>query len=78
MIDPIQLAPPTGGEPLFYATVGKHSYPHQPANFGRNVVLAPGTDFTFEMKLPQEIEKGQRVLIRCPSLSLEAEAESGN
>jgi len=77
MIDPIQLAPPTGGEPLFYATVGNHSYPHAPANFGRNVVLAPGTDFTFEMKLPQALEPGQSVIIHCPSLGLEAEAETG-
>ena len=78
MLDPIQLAPPTGGEPLFYATVGSHSYPHAPANFGRNVVLEPGTDFTFEMKLPQPLQPGQEVVIRCPSLNLEARAAKAN
>ena len=72
MIDPIRLSPPTGGEPLFYATVGNHSYPHAPSNFGRNVVIEPGTDFTFEMKLPQPLEAEQDVIIRCPSLNLEA------
>ena len=57
---------------FLYATVGNHSYPHEPSNFGRNVVLEPGTDFTFEMKLPQALEAGQEVIIRCPSLNLQA------
>ncbi|MHC4953941.1 MAG: FecR domain-containing protein [Planctomycetota bacterium] len=73
MIDTIKLAPPTGGEPLFYATVGQHNYLHAPADFGKNVALEPGTEFTFEMKV-RPLQDNESVTIRCPALGLEAPA----
>jgi len=70
MIDVIRLAPPTGGEPLFYATVGEHNWPHEPSDWGYNVVLDPGEEFTFEMKLPEPLKPGDSVSIRVPSLGM--------
>ncbi len=70
MINVIRLAPPTGGEPLFYATVGEHNWPHEPSDWGYNVVLDPGEEFTFEMKLPEPLKPGDSVSIRVPSLGM--------
>jgi len=74
MIDEITLAPPVNGKPLFYATVGAHNYPHEPANFGQNVKIPPGRTFDFRMTLPRPLAPDQRVLVRCPSLGLQVEA----
>ena len=81
MIDVIRLTPPTGGEPLFYATVGARNFPHDtrrwphdPSDWGYNVVLNPGEKFTFEMKLPEPLKKGDQVTIRVPSLGLATQA----
>jgi len=74
MIDDITLAPPKSGKPLFFATVGSHSYPHEPANFGRNVRIPPGGSFDFLMTLPAPLEARDAVFVRCPSLGLEVEA----
>lgn len=74
MIDEITLAPPTNGKPLFFATVGSHNYPHEPANFGQNVKIPPGETFEFPMTLPVPLGPDDEVRVRCPSLGLEVEA----
>ncbi|MEM8885277.1 MAG: hypothetical protein AAGD14_14510 [Planctomycetota bacterium] len=78
MIDAMQLAPPTGGEPLFFATVTgpdgeTRHYPHQPEDFAYNVVLQPGQPFEFEMRI-SELEDDDAVRLSCKSLGLEVEA----
>jgi len=75
MIDVIRLAPPTGGEPLFYATVGEHNWPHEPSDWGYNLVLDPGEELTFEMKLPEPLKPGDSVSIRVPSLGLSTQIQ---
>jgi len=75
MIDEIVLAPPTNGKPLFYATVKTRNFPHEPANFAHNVGIPPGETFEFPMSLPVPLGPKDRVLVRCPSLGLEVEAQ---
>lgn len=62
MPDPIELAPPTGGEPLLYATYAGHSYPLPAGNFGdRPVRIEPGGRFELSFRLPQPVPPGATV-----------------
>ena len=73
MMDVVQLKPPTGGKPLFYVTIGSHNYPHMPHNHSYNTRIAPGGEYAFSMTV-RKLKPNETVLIRCPSLGLEAEA----
>jgi hypothetical protein len=56
MPDAIELAPPTGGEPLLYATYAGHSYPLPAGSFGdRPVRIEPGGRLELLLPLPLRV-----------------------
>jgi hypothetical protein len=68
MPDPIELAPPTGGEPFCYASYQSHNYPLTPAGVDAVQLLAPGETLTFELPLPAPVEKGQPLSVLIPGV----------
>jgi ferric-dicitrate binding protein FerR (iron transport regulator) len=68
MPDPIELAPPTGGEPFCYASYQNHNYPLTPAGVETVRVLQPGDSLTFELPLPAPVEKGQPLSVLIPGV----------
>jgi ferric-dicitrate binding protein FerR (iron transport regulator) len=70
MPDSIELAPPTGGEPLFFATFGNgHSYPLAAppgsALGSATVTLAPGAEVAADLPLPRPLPDGETLFVTC-------------
>lgn len=74
MPDPINLAPPTGGEPYFFASYAGRDYALATGDFKNGRALATGEEKTFVLALPGTPPAGGTVLISCPSLNLRVEA----
>ena len=79
MPDAITLAPPTGGEPLFFATIGSgHTYPLTPPADSvlrtGSVVLDPGAEITFELRLPQAVPDTEPLFVTCRANGKRVEA----
>jgi len=79
MPDPIQLAPPVGGEPLFYATFAGHTYPLTPSDpsplRSGTVTLAPNGRLRFDLRLPRPLEEREALSIAHPASGARAEVK---
>jgi len=76
MPDTIELAPPTGGEPLFYAGFAGHDFglsPHSSPLLTESVALAPGGELGMELHLPRPVPSGEPLLLSYPVLGLRVE-----
>jgi len=74
MPDLIQLAPPTGGEPLFFASYGGHDYPLSPPGFDGTLMLMPGARLALDVPLPRPVPDGETLLLSHPATGLRTEA----
>lgn len=74
MPDAIELAPPTGGEPFFFATYGGRDHPLTPAGLRAPLVLLPGEERTFEAVLPRPLGPDERLLLSYPWGDVRVEA----
>lgn len=75
MPDAITKAPPTGGEPLFYATYRDgRSVPLPTNGQATTIALAPNAETSFALRLPAPLSDGEALIIRSPALGLSAEA----
>ncbi len=69
MPDPIRLEPPTGGEPLLFASYGGQNHPLRPTPGeelhpgGGTLVLAPGETRTQTFHLPVPVPEGQSTVV---------------
>ena len=76
MPDTIEKAPPTGGEPLFYATFsGNNRSVPLAVELDAPLTLAPGEDKRFEVRLPTPLLDGEALFISSPALNLRVEAK---
>lgn len=73
MPDPIELAPPTAGEPFFFARYGGHQH-HLTVDLRAPVRLEPGASRSFELKLPIPVPDGEAVEVSTKKLGLRTEA----
>jgi hypothetical protein len=73
MPDPITIAPPTGGEPLFFASYGGHDVPLAPDDFA-TVTLAPGASRIFHLRLPRPLPDREAPVVSYPAGGVRAEA----
>jgi hypothetical protein len=62
MPDPIEVAPSTSGEPLFFASYLGHDYPLALDDF-RPTTLEPGAQKTFDLRLPRPIPDGEALVV---------------
>ena len=75
MPDTITKAPPTGGEPLFYATYkDDRSVPLPTDGQATTISLAPDSETSFTLRLPAPLSDGEALIIRSPALGLSAGA----
>jgi hypothetical protein len=72
--DPIVLAPPTGGEPLFFVSCLGHDHPLSPAGFAAPITIPPRGSKTFEFRLPDAIRTGESLFVAYPARRLRVEA----
>ena len=73
MPDPLQVAPRTGGEPLFFASFGGRVYPLSPSGFETPLTLRPNTHRSFDLRL-DSLPDREAVLISYPAGGVEVEA----
>lgn len=74
MPDPIEMAPPTGGEPFFFVTYGGRDHPLTPEGLHAPLVLAPGEERAFEARLPRPLGPDERLVLSWPWGDLRVEA----
>jgi len=72
MPDPIQVAPPQGGEPLFFARFLGHDYPLAPDDFAP-LTLQPGTDWSVVLALPRPLPEGEGLRLLYPAAEVSVE-----
>jgi len=79
MPDPISLAPPTDGEPLFFASTGGHTMPLTPASadalVAGTVQLTPGEVRTLDMRLPRKLADGEGLRVTYPRGAISVEVQ---
>jgi hypothetical protein len=77
MPDTITLAPPTGGEPLFFASYGGHDHPLAPGPGdpirAAPIRLEPGESEEFRVPLPRPVPPNGRLTVALGALRAEAE-----
>jgi hypothetical protein len=73
MPDPIEVAPPESGKPLFFVTYDGHDYPLAPDDF-RTATLLPGATRTFHLRLPSPVTDGEAPVVSYPRGDVRAEA----
>lgn len=74
MPDPILLAPPTGGGPFCYLSYGGHDYPANPEGFDAATTLEPGSERSFELRLPDPLPDGEALFVAHPRTRVRVEA----
>ncbi|MHC4224308.1 MAG: FecR family protein [Planctomycetota bacterium] len=75
MPDGLRLAPPTGGEPFFYASYPGRDLPLDTADvFGAPIRLQPMAERSFDLRLPHPLPVGAVLVVSCPSLNARVEA----
>ncbi len=74
MPDPILLAPPTGGGPFCYLSYAGHDYPANPEGFDAATTLAPGTERSFDLRLPEPLKAGEALFVSHPRTRVRVEA----
>jgi len=73
MPDPIELAPPTAGEPFFFARYGGHQH-HLTVDLKSPLRLAPGASRAFDLTLPVPVPDAETVEVSTKKLGLRTEA----
>lgn len=73
MPDPIEVAPSKSGEPLFFVRYAGHDYPLAPDHF-RPATLAPGSERTFDLRLPHPVPDGEAPVVSYPRGDVRSEA----
>ena len=73
MPDPVAVAPPTGGEALFFASYAGHDVPLAPDDFAPSM-LAPGATRSFHLRLPRPLPDGEALVVSYPAGAVRAEA----
>lgn len=67
MPDPITLAPPTGGEPLFFIRVDGREIPLSPSDAepiaAGEVAIPPGDRITLTFRLPRPVPEGEEAVV---------------
>jgi hypothetical protein len=74
MPDPLQVAPRTGGEPLFFASFLGNDYPLSPDRFDAPLTLRPNTDKSFVLRLPRSLPDREALFLVYPAGSVRVEA----
>ena len=74
MPDTLQVAPRTGGEPLFFAGFGGRAYPLSPTGFDAPLTLQPNTEESFDLRLPRPLPDRESLLLTYPAGGMEVEA----
>ncbi|MHC4547282.1 MAG: FecR domain-containing protein [Planctomycetota bacterium] len=74
MPDALQVAPLTGGEPLFFASFGGHDHPLAPEGFDAPLTLAPNTRQSFDLRLPRPLPDREALLVSYPAGGIRVEA----
>jgi ferric-dicitrate binding protein FerR (iron transport regulator) len=72
--DPIILAPPTGGEPLFFVSCRGHDHPLSPTSFAAPITILPRQSKTFAFRLPDAFRTGEPLFVSYPARRLRVEA----
>ena len=75
MPDPLQVAPRTGGEPLFFASFGGDDYPLSPDRFDIPLTLLPHTDKSFLLRLPRSLPDREALFLAYPAGPVRVEAK---
>jgi len=73
MPDALVVAPPTGGEALFFASYAGHDVPLAPDDFAPST-LEPGASRTFDLRLPRPLPDGEALVVSYPAGAVRAEA----
>jgi len=75
MPDSLQVAPRTGGEPLFFASYLGGDYPLSPGRFDAPLTLAPNTDKSFLLRLPRSLPDREALFVAYPAGRVSVEAK---
>ena len=68
MPDAITLAPPTSGEPFFFAGLNGRDKPLESVDESGAISLAPGAERRFSVTLPFSVPGDRTLYVSCPSL----------
>lgn len=74
MPDSMQVAPRTGGEPLFFASFAGNDYPLSPGRFDAPLMLPPNTDKSFVLRLPRSLPDREALFLAYPAGRVRVEA----